>query len=115
MRKLANCRITEIEIDGVWTVVHWEQLDEGDIIRFRNPDGSPLPEVYEGLHIVSQTPALKADKYVPCNCVKCNPKVLRGLNRAIGYIDELCNFDPPKEANDGLADNDKDDPDISNR
>ncbi len=52
MRNLADCRIVEIKIADVWTPVHWEQLDEGDIIRFRNPDGSEPQHCYAGEQIV---------------------------------------------------------------
>ena len=66
MRKLSDCRIVEIKIADVWTPIHWEQLDEGDIIRFRNPDGSEaFPQTcYSGEKLVLQPISLRTESYL---------------------------------------------------
>jgi len=63
MRTMDTTRSVECFLCGEWVPAYWEQLDQGDIIRFVHKDGLPANSFYDGkVFIVSETPHLLVDK-----------------------------------------------------
>ena len=72
MRELRHCRRAQMFIGNAWVDVHWQQLDEGDIIRIVNPDGTVITDPTDaGLFVkgaqlkVLERPQLKVEPVKP--------------------------------------------------
>jgi hypothetical protein len=57
MRTLEQTRKYECLVDGEWVPVHWEQLEEGDVVRSNYTVDGPMVEEY----VLSKQPALEVD------------------------------------------------------
>jgi hypothetical protein len=57
MRTLEQTRKYECLVNGKWVPVHWEQLEQGDVVRSNYTVGGPMVEEY----VLSEQPALKVD------------------------------------------------------
>lgn len=57
MRSLEQTRKYECLVDGEWVPVHWEQLEEGDVVRSNFIIDGPMVEEY----VLAEQPALKVD------------------------------------------------------
>lgn len=65
MRPLAECHIYEVQVGTQWVRAHWEQLDEGDLVRELNPDGTMRTDrIVHNPYVISQ-PAMLVDKPEP--------------------------------------------------
>lgn len=64
MRTLEEIRKYEVLMpDGSWQLVHWEQLDVGDVVRSLNPDGTlENSEYLVNPFMIDDYPALKVIK-----------------------------------------------------